>query len=514
MKGMKFIFIVLVFMATAVLLNTCGGGGGSSGDGSSGPLPDYGDSATHEIIFVSTNGDDGTGDGTKGKPYETIDHALSLVSSPPARINMTEGSFDTAGISLTTNVSIFGGYKLGFGARDTSTYFTDIVSSCVSSCTHVIKTTGLNNSTKFDGYRLTGGGGAHSNGIWNVSSSPAINDVDILGGQFTNLNYAIYNDSSSPAISNSNITGGENTTNSYGIYNTSSSPNVTNNTIKGGTGPDFSYGVYNTNSSGFFTNNTIDGGSGGTSSTGILDNISSSEIKNNNINGGSSPSSTNGIFVSNSTSLITNNTINGGTYSNATAIGVSQSTTLTIVNNLMYAKGNAIIITSSSTPDIINNTIYAVGNGILPLNSAPVIANNIIISLSVGIFENTSGSPAAVSHNNVLSTPAYKDVDLATLFRYICDGAGNLSSSGTFGNSDCSVELTTPLGIGNIYANPFYSNFSGSDGDITTMADNDWHLTASSPVSVTEGADSTGNIFTDKDGNARTVPWSMGAFEF
>ena len=46
-------------------------------------------------------------------------------------------------------------------------------------------------------------------------------------------------------------------------------------------------------------------------------------------------------------------------------------------------------------------------------------------------------------------------------------------------------------------------------------ADDDWHLSDSSPVVVKEGGDDSlaGMPDTDKDGNPRTIPWSMGAYE-
>ena len=43
----------------------------------------------------------------------------------------------------------------------------------------------------------------------------------------------------------------------------------------------------------------------------------------------------------------------------------------------------------------------------------------------------------------------------------------------------------------------------------------DWHLTSSTPAAVTQGGETLSgtDLGVDRDGIARTVPWSIGAYQ-
>jgi hypothetical protein len=69
---------------------------------------------------------------------------------------------------------------------------------------------------------------------------------------------------------------------------------------------------------------------------------------------------------------------------------------------------------------------------------------------------------------------------------------------------------------------PLFADIDGADNDINTMDDNDWHLSAGSPASVTAGGlngldqNPAWTFTTDKDGVTRPAsgnPWSIGAYE-
>jgi len=74
---------------------------------------------------------------------------------------------------------------------------------------------------------------------------------------------------------------------------------------------------------------------------------------------------------------------------------------------------------------------------------------------------------------------------------------------------------------GNVDVDPLFVDIDGPDDDITTMDDNDWHLSASSPESIrTGGLNGSTDAWTfteDRDGSTRTgdgsIGWSMGAYE-
>ena len=50
---------------------------------------------------------------------------------------------------------------------------------------------------------------------------------------------------------------------------------------------------------------------------------------------------------------------------------------------------------------------------------------------------------------------------------------------------------------------------------VRTLADNDWHLGATTPATVTGGGtDLAANFTDDHTCAARSAPWGMGAYEF
>ena len=252
--------------------------------------------------------------------------------------------------------------------------------------------------------------------------------------------------------------------NSYGIFNiNSSSSTIQNNTIDGGNAVNYSYGIFNTDfSSPTIRNNTIGGGSAGVHSVGISNtNSSLPTIQNNTIGGGIAGSGSFGIYNI-SSSTIQNNTIDGGS-------GGSNS----------YG-----IYSSSSSPTIQNNIVFTSGS-----------------SAGYCLYEFDSSSDPAFLENNDL-------FDCPTAF-YVDEGVTNLTSISAV---NALIDMTAS---GNVSVDPVFADIDGPDDDITTIGDNDWHLTSTSPVEVTQGGlDLTASIPKDKDGIDRTVPVSIGAYEY
>ncbi|MFH1829417.1 MAG: Ig-like domain-containing protein [Pseudomonadota bacterium] len=242
---------------------------------------------------------------------------------------------------------------------------------------------------------------------------------------------------------------------------------------------------------------TIEGGDGVYTAAIFNHDGASPIISNNAINGGGGSKLSIGIFnYKNSLPKIYNNTIDGGAGASA-AIAI----------------GNH----ESSSPKIYNNTIDGGGSGseshgiYSSKGSNPAIDNNIIFTSSgttrAGIYEVDNDCDATeVKNNDVFNCPTalYGDKQAGN-FVAACQASGN------FGNPDSScavITLSTPTGSGNVSIDPKFVDQAGDN----------WHLTSSSPTSVTQGGldgSAAGWGFTtDRDGNPRTAPWSMGAYEY
>ncbi len=82
------------------------------------------------------------------------------------------------------------------------------------------------------------------------------------------------------------------------------------------------------------------------------------------------------------------------------------------------------------------------------------------------------------------------------------------------GDVNTLTDIINGMG-GNVSVDPVFVDIDGADDDITTMDDNDWHLTGSTTTDIsTGGLNLSADFTTDKDGVTRTDPWSMGCYEF
>jgi hypothetical protein len=337
-----------------------------------------------------------------------------------------------------------------------------------------------------DGFTIEGGGGTISAGVFCLRSSPTISNNRIDAGTGSAESYGIYcyQSGADPEISNNREIRGGDFGDTHAIYNYSgASPLIEGNYIHGGDGSN-THGIYDfPNSDSTIAGNNIHGGNAGTRAYGIYSEYSSPSIWNNTIFGGESASvASNGIGTYHTgTPKIYNNTIDGGAGSSA--------------NGIRY--GDAPVAAPSGdpcTPDIRNNIIYTTSGGFC-------------------VFEyNSTGENAAAVEDNDLWDP---DGSNTTFYAYRTNG-GSLYHSTTIGTFN-----GLSWASGNVSDDPVFSDEDGADNDITEIEDNDWHLTpdpppsgSGSPWSVTTGGQDLSASFTqDKDGNDRTVSWSMGAYE-
>jgi len=344
------------------------------------------------------------------------------------------------------------GYSPGAVVVSEGTYSVD---SGAGSATHVVLT---------EGTSIYGGYSADFSQRDPGANVTTIQDMSTAAGSFALPNRAIdagTGITSATAVDGFTIQGGGGDYSSAIFNHDGAAPTIQNNSLHGGSGGTRSSGILNIASSPSVQNNSIDGGNGGTDSFGIYNTNSSPSVRNNTINGGAGIQSSVGVLNdSASSSTIQNNTIDGGS-GLASSYGISDtdSSPATIQNNIVFNSG-------SGTTVCINESD----------NGTDTIQNNDLFDCGDYLYVNT------------LSSQFFTDIsDLNTM---------------------------QPQAGGNISMNAVFVDADGPDNNINTMADNDWHLSSSSPAGVTQGGlDLSADFTTDKDGVTRTVPWSMGAYE-
>jgi hypothetical protein len=141
----------------------------------------------------------------------------------------------------------------------------------------------------------------------------------------------------------------------------------------------------------------------------------------------------------------------------------------------------------------------------------PDIRNNLVVMSSSGgtcIFAyNSTGEYAVAVENNVLWDPDGS----GTTYRFFY--VDSTSYQGT--TADINSFNSLSWAAQNDSVDPALVDADGTDNDIATLMDNDWHLDSDSPYEVTTGGQSlTDYYMSDKDGQDRTATWSVGAYEF
>ena len=477
----------VIFCVAICVLPFIGCDGGGDGNGSSG--------GTIEV-YVSTSGSD-SNDGSKDSPLATIQAALQKKSDEnavSAEIYVAGGTYSILSDGFFFDRDeIQGGYSADFNDRDIALYKTTIKDTRLSGTWPTAVT--LEDST-MEGFTIKGADGTETSRAVSILDSATFKYNTVQGGAATSGTDGIAINGVNNTIKYNTIIGGDAASGStVAMFLDACYPDtiVEENSIYSGDGITC-IGIYIKNSDSIIIrNNFVYGGYG--------------DYNNGN-------SGTRGIAMYSSSGVIEENTIHGGENSNySTAIIVSLASNPFVRNNIIYGgdptiDSRGIQCDNSSTGFIANNSICAGtgGNSLgiqLSLGAAPEIINNIVFvaggsgKYCIYLLDATAG-PAKLYNNDLWST----------------GGATYLYDHGTPYATIASVNLL-PYASANIDADPAFVSQNGSDGDISELEDNDWHLSAGTPTAVKNGgSDILSGFFSyDKDGAARSVPWSIGAYE-
>jgi hypothetical protein len=411
--------------------------------------------------------------GTADQPFQSIqaavDHSFGLADKPEVRVAAgTYGSdFRSTGsavLILKDGVELNGGYSDGdWALRDSEAYVTVIED-------------------------LSSSGGSVSDPNRAVEAESGVGQQTIIDGFFIrggggDISFALFLVDASPQIRNCTIDGGAGLSFSVGIYNlNAASPSIEQNTILGGNG-DFSFGIYNfSDCSPLIECNRIDGAGSGTQSLAIYnDELCPAVIRNNLIDGGGGAYSL-GIMNFESSPVIRNNTISGGRNSADWSVG---------------------LFNQSSQPAIQNNIIFSIdGLG------------------NLGVYEYDAASDPAVFQNNDI-------FDCPNGLYYDYDGNGFLLTAADLNDYSHTTQDASLLSENNLADDAMLTDADGPDDDDSSIADNDWRLSGSSPAGVASGglngahstvgwgfaSDLTGALRSPLD-DSSISGWSIGAYEY
>jgi len=444
-------------------------------------------SVLNGVVYVKTTGSN-SNPGTSDSPKATIPAAITQAANyfATAEVHVAQGTYD---------VSIDAG-------------------------THIVMKRGI---------AVMGG---YSSSSWATrdwtANTTTIQDIASTGGAAFDYKEVVYFDSATDAqsiIDGFTIIAPSGVGRSDGVLVSGGSPVIRNNRIYGGaTVVNFALGIEVRGSNGaLISHNTIYArGAAGSDTLGINDYQSSSRIEYNDIDGGAGERCVGINLDSSSSTVIFANTVYGGSGNQSRAVAaISSVTMMTLENNVLHGgAGSSVRGVYIDSPGIIrNNTICGGGNGdprgitIDNTSAAITIDNNIIFSGSstggYGIEEmSTAPHPSLIVRNNdIWGCPdgLYYHGLVATT---IADMEAYLGGRGATASGNVSVD-------------PSFISPRGADNDLSTMNDNNWSLSATSPVKDAglNGAKEDWDFTTDVTGAARTpldssvTGWSMGAYE-
>ena len=178
---------------------------------------------------------------------------------------------------------------------------------------------------------------------------------------------------------------------------------------------------------------------------------------------------------------VLDSTTTGSTYNESTGLLASGGTNIIISNNTMFLDSSAFSygISLHSGVAIINNLICFASN-----------------HTSFGVFEANFSANSFALQNNLFY--------YAQTFYHDQNGWGDLTDIVDVNDFLKTTQLSSSIVSGNITIDPGFLDSN----------DSDFHLSIISPETViTGGIDLSSYFQFDRDGNPRTVPCSIGAYE-
>lgn len=482
-----------------------------------------------KVRYVATTGNDLNDGETPATAMQSITVARSDLTADGCVTNCTvlvaAGTYGATDMS-TPDVSIFGSYSADFSSSSPASYSSiiqdtgicsspnySLYSAAISAntvirgfevranpnCGNSTAIRLLNSDVRLEFVRAIGptctGTTATGSGILIGGGSPVIAQSIINGGDCSSglaaPNYAgvrIAGTATSLTVLSSAVNGGTASSvgsRTKGIDMLIDSNTITTSfvTIDGGTS-DTTAGITGSNWTGVMNQSRILGGTA--NGTGVLDTATALEVTGGNV--------------------IIRNSIIGGGVSNAAgadAMGVlcNGGANLMLQHNTIV--GGAALSTGSSIAVKIglvtacnltfDNNIISTIDGIAPLNDP------------VCLRESFTSTITSIRHNNFFNCGvAYRTV-ADTDYPVLCGGGGSFGqTTGCF----TTIEPTGGMMTANISADPQFANFAEPF---------DLALTENTPCTVAEGGFDPGypaNFLFGIQGNARTAPFSIGAFEY
>ena len=355
-----------------------------------GSLPAGSASADGAIIYVDTSAS-GADDGTSwADAYPDLQSAISAAVSSD-EIWVAAGTYyPTAGVNRTISftlkngVSIYGGFdgtETLLSQRDPDTNIT-ILSGDIGTSNqisdnsyHVVSGGGTGNSAVLDGFTITkgnadllvvGGQEQYGAGIYNLNSSPTLNNLILTGNTTPRYGAGMYNSASSPKL-NKVIFINNTAQRAGGMYNTnfsnpeltnvifsnndassrgggmttaeSSAPILTNVTFSGNTA-DWGAAIHNTDGFPTLINVTISGNTADEDGGGLYNDVSTPTLINVTISNNSAGLHGDGIFNANSNSVIKNSIIYGNAGEAIYDVGSTPDVTYSIIEGGYSGTGN------------------------------------------------------------------------------------------------------------------------------------------------------------------------------
>lgn len=255
-------------------------------------------------------------------------------------------------------------------------------------------------------------------------------------------------------------------------------------------------------------------------------------ITGNVLQGGASDDYVSAVRIKYGSPLLEGNTIHGGSSSWSAGVYASDASPEIIANTILpgAAGGTAcgVCCAGSSHPVLRNNVIrggsgaYAAGVLIFDTTEARLESNTIVAgkgsTVSAAVY---NGAPGTSLVNNILAADPASGQALGIHTELSCaeDGIFNNDfhhtqyvysyNEGAFTAATVAEMNVLLAGNGTAFAANLLLDPAFADEE-----NGDLHLTAATPLQVLTGGEDLGaQLTTDIEGVARTIPWSIGAYE-